>query len=407
VEIQLLRRLLLFLIPIAALLAWLLVRGTPPPEVPWVAVTREPLVSTLTTNGKVEPIQWAAVHAEIAGPVERIHVQRGQSVHQGQILATISAAEAQAELSSARSRIAQAHSELEVLESGGPAREIAEIESDLQRARTDLDAVRREVTTLERLAAKKAATAAELSAARERMRAAELQIESLERRRRSLVSEPDRRGAQAKMAEAQSGAEAASKRIASGIVRSPLSGVLYALETRAGDFVQPGQLIARVGQLSQLRVILYVDEPELGRVAKGMPVIITWDALPGREWKGQVETVPLQVVPIGTRQVGEVICTIDNPDVSLIPGTNINAEVRSKVIPNALVLPKETLRREGDVIGVFVIQDDKAAWRPVKTGAASVTKVEVLSGVTVGDRVALPVDSPLTSGEAVRPIVRP
>ena len=402
-----LRRLLLFLIPVAALLAWLLIRGTPPPEVPWITATRETLVSTLTTNGKVEPIEWAAVHAEIAGPVERIHVQRGQAVHQGQILATIAAAEAQAELSSARTRIAQAHSELEVLESGGSAREIAEIESGLHRARSDLDAAKREVTTLDRLTAKKAATAAELSAARERVRAAELQIESLERRRRSLVTDPDRRGAQAKMAEAQSGAEAASKRIASGIVRSPLSGMLYALETRPGEFVQPGQLIARVGQLSQLRVILYVDEPELGRVAKGMPVTITWDALPGREWKGQVETVPLEVVPIGTRQVGEVICTIDNPDVSLIPGTNINAEVRSKVIPNALVLPKDALRREGNVTGVFVIQDDKVVWRPVKTGAASVTKAEVLSGVTEGDRVALPIDSPLKSGEAVRPIVRP
>ena len=401
-----LRRLLLFLIPVAALLAWLLVKGTPPPEVPYITATRETLVSTLTTNGKVEPIVWAAVHAEIAGPVERIHVQRGQAVHQGQILATIAAAEAQAELSSARTRVSQAQSELEVLESGGPAREIAEIESGLHRARSDLDTAKREVTTLERLTAKKAATAAELSAARERVRAAELQIESLERRRRSLVSDPDRRGAQAKMAEAQSGAEAASKRIASGIVRSPLAGVLYALETRPGDFVQPGQLVARVGQLSQLRVILYVDEPELGRVAKGMPVTITWDAVPGREWKGQVETVPLQVVPIGTRQVGEVICTIDNPDVSLIPGTNVNAEVRSKVIPNALVLPKETLRREGDVTGVLVIQDDKVLWRPVKTGAASVTKVEVISGVTEGDRVALPVDAPLKSGEAVRPTAR-
>ena len=402
-----LRRLLLFLIPVAALLAWLLVRGTPPPEVPYITATRETLVSTLTTNGKVEPIVWAAVHAEIAGPIERIHVQRGQAVHQGQILASIAAAEAQAELSSARTRIAQAQSELEVLESGGPAREIAEIESGLHRARSDLETAKREVTALERLTAKKAATAAELAAARERVRAAELQIDSLERRRRSLVSDPDRRGAQAKMAEAQSGAEAASKRIASGIVRSPLAGVLYALETRPGDFVQPGQLIARVGQLSQLRVILYVDEPELGRVAKRMPVTITWDALPGREWKGQVETVPLQVVPIGTRQVGEVICTIDNPDVSLIPGTNVNAEVRSKVIPNALVLPKETLRREGDVTGVFVIQDDKVLWRPVKTGAASVTKVEVISGVTEGDPVALPVDSPLKSGEAVRPTARP
>lgn len=401
-----LKRLLLLLVPAAALIGWLLVRGAPPPEVPWVVVSRETLVSTLTTNGKVEPMQWAAVHAEAAGPVGQIHVQRGQTVSQGQILATISVAGAQAELSGAQSRIAQVRSELDVIEAGGKAAELAEIESGLQRANTDLDAARREVATLDRLVAKKAATTAELLAARERVRAAELQIESLERRRRSLVTDPDRRAAQARMQEAQSSAEAASRRIASGVVRSPISGVVYALEARAGDFVQPGQLIARVGKLDQLRVILYVDEPELGRVAKGMPVTITWDALPGREWKGQVETVPLQVVPIGTRQVGEVICTIENPDLSLIPGTNINAEVRSRVIPSTLSLPKETLRREGNVTGVFVIQNEKVLWRPVKTGSTSVTKVEVLSGVTEGEHVALPVDAPLKDGEAVRPTPR-
>ena len=394
------------MIPVVALIGWLLARGAPPPEVPYVTASRETLVSTLTTNGKVEPLEWAAVHSEIAGPIARVHVQRGQSVQQGQILATIAVTDAKAELSSAQSRIAQARSQLDVLQSGGPAPEIAEIESGVQRARADLEAAKREVATLERLTAKKAATEAELVAARERVRTAELQMESLERRRRSLVTEPDRRAAQAKIQEAQSGAESATRRIASGVVRSPISGIVYGLDARAGDFVQPGQLIARVGQLSKLRVILYVDEPELGRVAKGMPVTITWDALPSREWNGEVESVPLQVVPIGTRQVGEVICTIDNPDLSLIPGTNINAEVRSRVIPNALTLPKEALRREGDETGVFVIQNDTVVWHAVKTGAASVTKVEVLSGIRENDRVALPMDAPLKSGEAVRPTPR-
>jgi RND family efflux transporter MFP subunit len=179
--------------------------------------------------------------------------------------------------------------------------------------------------------------------------------------------------------------------------------MLYAIEVRPGDYVQPGQLIARVGRLNQLRVLLYVDEPELGRVSRGLPVTITWDAQPGRQWKGQVESMPLQIVPIGTRQVGEVVCVIDNPDLSLIPGTNVNAEIRSKTVSNALTLPKEALRREGNVAGVVVLEGERVVWHPVQIGTASVTRVEIVSGVKEGDRVALPVDTPLKTGDMVRP----
>jgi HlyD family secretion protein len=173
---------------------------------------------------------------------------------------------------------------------------------------------------------------------------------------------------------------------------------------KPGGYLNPGDLVAEVGRLNQLRVRVYVDEPDLGRVEKGMPVTITWDAMPGRQWKGFVESVPLQVVPLGTRQVGEVICTIDNPDLTLIPGTNVNAEIRSKVAENALVVPKEVIRRQGSQIGVFTLDGDKLAWRVVRTGVSSVTRVQVTDGLKEGDPVALQVERTLKAGEAVRAV---
>lgn len=401
-----LKKLLFGLVLVVGVVGWLLLRGAPPPEVPFTTVARETLVSTLTTNGTVEPIEWVAIHAEAAGPVESVPVRQGQAVQKGQIIASISIPDAQNALSSANSRISQAQAELETLAAGGRAPELAEIESGIARARADADAATAEIAALERLVAKKAATQAELTAAKETLRRAELQIQSLELRRRALVTQPDQRAAQARLNEAKSGAAAAGQRLANGIIRSPMSGILYALDVRPGDFLQPGAPLARVGRLDQLRVILHVDEPELGRVEKGMPVTITWDARPGREWKGSVDVVPLQVVPVGTRQVGEVICHIDNPDLTLIPGTNINAEIRSRVVEAALTLPKEAIRREAEQTGVLVIQGDRVAWRPVKVGAASVTRVQILGGVSEGDKIALPIDAPLKSGDEVRPVSR-
>ncbi|HYP13853.1 MAG TPA: efflux RND transporter periplasmic adaptor subunit, partial [Bryobacteraceae bacterium] len=292
------------LIAVLGALGWAFLMRSAPPDVPFTRVTRETLVSTLTTNGKVEPTEWVAVRSEASGPVERVHVQKGQAVTAGQLLVTLSAAEAQTELSAAQSRIAQVQSELETLESGGRAAEQAEIESGLARARADLTTAQREVEALKRLVGKKAATQAELNAAQQSVQTAELQIQALERKRGALVSAPEKSSAQARLREAQSGANAALQRMATAQIRSPMAGIVYALEARQGGFMNPGDLIANVGRLDQLRVIVYVDEPELGRVKAGMPVTITWDAVPDREWKGTVENVPLQVQALGTRQVG-------------------------------------------------------------------------------------------------------
>ena len=385
------------------LLGWLYARGQGPAEVPFTKATRETIVSTLNTNGKVEPIEWAPAHAVAGGPVQQIHVDRGQSVHSGQLLVTIAMPEVQSEIGTAQARIKAARAEIETLNQGGRASEQAEIESGAIRARSELATAQQELATLQRLAARNAATKAEVEAARRTVERSEQQLQSLERRRSALVTQPDRSAAQARLQEAQSGASAASQRLAAGRIQSPISGILYRLEVRPGGYVNPGDLVAEVGRLDQLRVRVYVDEPELGRVAKGMPVRITWDAMPGREWKGFVENVPLQVVSLGTRQVGEVICTIDNPDLTLIPGTNVNAEIRSSAAESAVTVPKEVLRRQGADTGVFVLEGSKLAWRPVRVGISSVTRVQIVQGLKEGEPVALPVERSIKSGDEVKP----
>ena len=99
-------------------------------------------------------------------------------------------------------------------------------------------------------------------------------------------TQPDKSAAEARLQEAQSGAAAASQRLASAQIHSPMNGILYRLEAKPGGYLNPGDLVAEVGRLNQLRVRVYVDEPELGRVEKGMPVTITWDAMPGRRVEG-------------------------------------------------------------------------------------------------------------------------
>jgi HlyD family secretion protein len=394
--------LLLLLIPVAALVWWAIARKNEPPRVNFARVERATLVSTLPTNGKVEPFDWREVRADATGQVTSVSVQEGLAVAKGATLAVIANPELQAAGRAAEARVAEARAALTGLEAGRPS-DVAEIENSLARARFDREQAQREIATLQRLIEKQAATPMELQAAQAKVQQADLEIVALERRRGALVSKPDVAAAQARLRDAESALQLAREQAAESVVKAPIAGTIYQLAARPGAFVEPGTAVASVGTLDRLHVHVYVDEPELGRVQEGQPVTITWDALPGRQWKGTVERKPAAVEALGSRQVGDVLCTIENPGRELIPGTNVNAEIRTAVAENALVIPKEALRRDAHGAYVLVLRNGAVERKPVETGISSVAQVQVTSGLAAGDSVALPGEAPLTPGERVTP----
>ena len=203
------KKLLLILpIPLAALAWWALYHRNLPPEVPFAKVKREKLVSTLPTNGKVEPIEWTTVRAETAGAVERTLVEQGRAISAGAVLVTLQASGAQADLAAAEARAAQARSELAAISQGGRAQELADIENGLARVRFDRQAAEKDAATLERLAGKQAATQAEVERARDRVRQSDIEIAALERKRAALVASTDRGVAEARLREAEIAARA-------------------------------------------------------------------------------------------------------------------------------------------------------------------------------------------------------
>lgn len=393
----------LLLAAFAAAAWWVYRRSSELPEVAFTRVRSETLVSTLPTNGKVEPAEWQPVRADAPGLIEKLAVHEGQSVAEGAVIAELARPGVAAEIAAAQARVEQARADLAVVERGGRPAELAEIESSLLKQRTERDAAGRELEALQRLQARQAATGADVEAARTRVRQIDLEIEALDRRRKAIAAGQDKTASQARLREAEAALALARSRAAQSVIRAPIAGIVYGLAVRPGAYLQPGELIANVGRLETVRVRVYVDEPELGRVDVGQPVVITWDALPGKKWTGAVERKPSSIVALGSRQVGEVLCSIPNPGRELIPGTNVNAEIRTSTVRNALTIPKEALRREGGVQGVFVLRDGKLAWQPVTVGVTSITRAQV-SGVAEGDPVALPGERPLRSGEAVKPL---
>jgi HlyD family secretion protein len=375
-----------------------------PPEVQFGRVVRETIHSSVTTNGKVEPIEWAVARAERSGPVKEILVQRGQTVAKNAPLVQLDSSEAQANLASAQARIAQARAELDVIKRGGRATDLADISSSLDRAHFDLGTAQKEYDALVRLQQKQSATQVEVDAAKQRVDQAKLQIQALEERRKALGATADRASAQARLEEAQAAATLAEAQIRQGIVRAPIEGTVYQFDLKPGAYLNAGDAVATIGILDRVRVNVFVDEPDLGRVAKGMPVVITWDARPGQQWDGEVDRTPTQIQTLGTRQVGEVVCIIRNSERQLLPGTNVNVEIRSQTVDNAVAVPKEAIRTEHGQTGVYLLGGDHIQWRPVKLGVANTTRSQVTEGVKDGEAVALYSDRPLKDGMQVEPV---
>ncbi len=393
---------LLAFAPLAALGFWAYTKKTEPPEAPFAKVHRETLVSNLITNGRAEPLRYASVRVDMAGSVAELPVKEGQHITQGAELARLRVPDLDSQLAAAQSRLEQAHSALDNIERGGRKTDLVEIDANITRAKLDRDADLRDYDALHRLEEKQAATHEQVELAHRKLEQANLAIDSMERKRSALITSSDKMVAEAKLHEAEADVRLAQRRIADAIVRSPVTGTVYDLPIRLGAYLNPGDLVAGVGVLDQLRVRVYVDEPELGRVSVGYPVNVTWDARPGGSWTGVVEQLPTEIHPMGTRQVGEVLCTIENPQHVLVPGTNVNVEIRSRVVENALTIPKEALRRDTNGAGVLVLTGDTVRWRPIKTGTSSISRVQVADGLAEGDSVALPTDFTLRDGEKVR-----
>ncbi|MGB7546117.1 MAG: HlyD family efflux transporter periplasmic adaptor subunit, partial [Terracidiphilus sp.] len=171
-------------------------------------------------------------------------------------------------------------------------------------------------------------------------------------------------------------------------VHAPVAGTVYTLNAGRTEFVDQGALLLQIANLHDERVRAYFDEPEIGRLAVGQPILIKWDAKLGRVWHGHIVRTPITVITYGTRTVGEVMVKIDDGDAGLLPQTNVTVTVTTSNEANTLSVPREALYSENGKSYVFKVVNDELQRTRVTTGTINLTQVAILSGLKEGDLVA-------------------
>ena len=379
-------------------------RGPSPLKVRATKVERGSIRSLISTNGKVEPIQNFEAHAPIATTVKRLLVREGDHVHKGQLLLQLDDGDLRSQAARAQAQMKAAQADQADLTTGGTREEMLTLDAQLTKARTARDDAQRNLDAYKRLQQQGAASAGEVQQAEEALQRAQADTTLLEQKKKDRYSQPEVAKVQAQGAQAQAAYQAAEDALGKSSVHAPFDGIVYTLPVKQGAYVQPGDLLLQVGDLSKMLIRSFVDEPEIGRLTTGQTIEVTWDALPGRIWNGAVSTIPSTVKLRGSRNVGEVTCSVDNHDLRLLPNVNVSVIVITAERTGVLTLLREAVHMDDTKPYVFQVVDGELKRRDVEVSLQNLTQVEITAGLPEHSQVALSsIDSkPLTDGAHVK-----
>ncbi len=358
-------------------------------EVRTSPVTHDNLLSTVSTNGKVEPVDEFQAHAPAPGVVKQVLVEVGQTVKAGQLLLRLDDSDAVARIAAANASVRSAEASLNDLRQGGSQEERLNSAGDLSRARLQQQQAASSLSALEKLGKQGAASAGEISAAQQRLDTANSTLQSAQQRTTERYSATDRSRSEAQLSDSRAQLAAAQAAYAGSNIRAPFAGTVYSIPVSQYDFVPAGEDLLDLADLDRIQVRAYFDEPEIGKLAVGQAVKIVWDAKPNLVWHGHIEQAPTSVIAYGTRNVGEAVISVDNAHGDLLPNTNVTVTVTTSQRFNVLSIPREGLHTDGASDYVFRILGSRLVRTPVRVGAVTLTRVEILSGLAEKDTVAL------------------
>jgi HlyD family secretion protein len=376
------------------------------PAVPVRAVTaqRGTIRSVVSTNGKVEPLQNFEAHAPVGTTVSKILVREGDHVKTGQLLVQLNDTEARSQAARAQAQVRSAEADLSVIQKGGNREEVLTLESQITKARTDSDTAQRNLDALRRLRQQGAASPGEVKNAEDQLKRANADLNLLLQKQKDRYSQPEIARVEAQKSEAQAAFAAAEDRLDQLNIRAPFEGIVYSLPVQQGAYLNPGDLVLQEADLSKVRVRAFVDEPDVGRLAPGDKIEVTWDALPDRTWEGIVSVIPAVIKLHGTRNVGETTCVVDNKDFKLLPNVNVGVTIITAEHRDVLTVPREAVHQDDSKAYVYQIVNNELQRTYLQTSVSNLTQVEVAGGLPENALIALgPLNSkPLRSGLVVK-----
>ena len=235
----------------------------------------------------------------------------------------------------------------------------------------------------------------ELAAARAAVAQAEINLKIAEENERSLNVEQQLLTARAQVAQARNAVSAAERNVSFTNVFSPIDGTITEVSAQIGQAAGPSNVLAVVTDLKHLTVLANVDETDVHSVKVGQAADVIVESIPGRVFRGVVDTVAEQGKVIGGVVYFEVTVQVTDETGALKSGMTADVDIIVEERSNILVIPNAALESfRGLVMARVLDENNEPSFKPIEVGISDGTFTEVISGLEPGEVVAIP--SPMT-----------
>lgn len=369
------------------------------------SAVRRDLAYSLITTGDISPLMQVDLFPKVSGYLERISVNLGDSVRQGQVIAQIDRNDFLHKVKEAEAKVAQAKANLAEIEAGTRTEEIHQAEEAVKQAQSRFDNARLHRERIEALFKRQVISKKESDIAEMEYTVAEAQLAASQQNLK-LIKEGARQevkeASQAKLKEMEAILAQEQTRLQNAQVIAPFDGEIARKFVDAGALVSSSTPLVTLVHTETLKVVANVLEKDIPLLKPGIGAKIRAEAYPGRVFGGKIVRIN-SALDLTTRTLQAEI-DIPNPSHLLKPGMFSRIEVTLSEKPGTLSVPREALIEEGGKRSVFVVEENQAIQRPIVTGIEQDQWVEVLEGLREGDRVIIKGQGSIKDRSTVRVI---
>jgi HlyD family secretion protein len=398
--------------------------------------TQDNLVSLVTASGEVKPTTYTNVTAQGFGRIIEILVKEGDHIKKGDKLLLQENVQANADVQAQSATITSAESAVQAAEASYKAAQsdLISQQANLEKAKLDFD--RGQGLFKDGLIPKQ-----DFDQRKTSYDGAVAAVDSAKARMQSLKAQLDQTRSQVNQTKAV--LVRARDVLQKTAYVSPINGIVSYLPVRLGEYVVPGiqnstgSFLMTLSDMSVVTAEVKVDETDIVNVKIGQEADVTIDAVPGKIFKGKVTEIGSQAVlrssgltttqtTTSTQEAKDfkVVVTLSNPPENVRPGLSTTAKIKTAERKNVVAIPIQALAvrtrkdleeaaknaknqggsgvtlaappppapgdpKKDEVQGVFVVNAKKAIFRPVETGIAGVTDIEITKGLKPGDEIVV------------------
>ena len=354
-----------------------------------VPVEKTTIEHVVKSQAILYPKQQAAIVSKISAPVQKFLIKRGSPVHKGQLLAILENRDLSAAAQENQGAFSQAQATYETTTAAGVPEEMQKAEAEAQQTKQALDAQEKVFQSRQQLYQEGALPRKELDQSQVEVVQARNQYSIAKRHLDTLQAvgkQQELKAAAGQLESAKGKYLGAAAQLSYSEIRSPIDGVVTDRPLYPGEMAAAGTAIVTVMDISSVIAKAHIPQADAALLKLGDKGTMT---VPGLDApvEGKVTVISPALDPNSTTV--EVWLEAKNPKQQLKPGTSVQLSLTAKTVKDALVVPAAAVVTAADGSSAVMVagSDGKAHQKAVKLGIRQDDDVQILEGVSEGDKV--------------------